>query len=251
MNEGDLSLRLGLKGMPAVAEEAMIARDIEIARSVKGKIHICHVSTARGVELIRRAKNDGVLITCEVTPHHLVLTEEAVLNYDTNAKMSPPLRKLEDCEALLAGLSDGTIDAIASDHAPHHLDNKQIEFSKASFGILGLQTNMPITFDLVARGKLSRQQAVAALSTMPAKSFKLEGGSLARGKVADITLIDPKRRWSFNQEINRSLSLNSPFFGREYSAQVLGVIISGSVKYDLDRRYALFSDKKGEDAGAA
>ncbi|MEY4700996.1 MAG: hypothetical protein RL326_1183, partial [Pseudomonadota bacterium] len=155
MNESPLSLKMGLKGFPGVAEDVMIARDIELARFTKGKVHICHVSTARGVELIRRAKNDGINITCEVAPHHLVLDEQCVRGYDTNYKMMPPLKGHEDVEGLFAGLADGTIDAIASDHAPHDRDSKLVEFSRATVGILGLQTSLPLLVEMCLKGTMS------------------------------------------------------------------------------------------------
>ena len=173
MNESALSTRLGLRGWPKVAEEVMIARDIELGRTTGSKVHICHCSTARGAELIRRAKNDGISVTAEVTPHHLILTEEAVSDYDTGCKMSPPLREDADTEALLEALADGTIDAVASDHAPHEEDKKHIEFSEAAFGILGLQTSLPLVLDFVKTNKLTPLRAIEVLTHGPAKVFGL------------------------------------------------------------------------------
>ncbi len=230
MNESALSTRLGLLGWPKVAEEVMIARDIELARATGGKVHICHVSTARGVELIRRAKNDGIKITAEVTPHHLVLTEEAVSEYDTDAKMSPPLRESGDLEALIAGLIDGTIDCVASDHAPHDPDSKRVEFSKATFGILGLQTSLPLLLDFVGSGKLKPARMIEALSSEPAKIFKLGVGTLKKGSPADIVLIDPNKTWTFSREVVASKSFNSPFFGRKFKGAVDTVLLNGIVK---------------------
>ncbi|MFM1848559.1 MAG: Dihydroorotase [Pseudomonadota bacterium] len=227
MNESALSTRMGLRGMPKVAEDVMVARDIELARATGGKVHICHVSTARSVELIRRAKNDGIRITAEVTPHHLVLTEEAVGEYDTAAKMSPPLREQADVEALRLGIKDGTIDAIASDHAPHENDSKRVEFSKASFGILGLQTSLSLVIGLVREGVISRERAVDLCATGPARSFGIEGGNLKRGSRADITLIDPERRWRFGKEEIRSLSTNTPFLGMEMLGAATDVLVDG------------------------
>ncbi|MBN8548887.1 MAG: dihydroorotase [Deltaproteobacteria bacterium] len=229
MNESALSTRMGLKGMPTVAEDVMIARDIELARYTGGKVHICHVSSGRSVELIRRAKNDGIRITAEVTPHHLVLTEDAVGDYDTNAKMSPPLRGEADRLALVAGLKDGTLDAIASDHAPHELDSKQVEFAKATFGILGLQTSLPLMLDFVRNGSISKLRAFDALSTSPAKVFGLPGGRLAAGAPADISLINPDYRWTFRKEVVKSLSMNSPFMGRELAGIAETVLVGGKV----------------------
>lgn len=235
MNESALSTRMGLKGMPTVAEDVMVARDIELARYTKGRAHICHVSSARSVELVRRAKNDGIRITAEVTPHHLCLTEDAVGEYDSNAKMSPPLREEFDRLALLEGLKDGTIDAVASDHAPHERDSKLVEFGKATFGILGLQTSLPLILEFVRAGKLSRVRAVEALATGPAKVFGLEAGGLAKGKAADIAIIDPEYRWTFRKEVVRSLSQNSPFLGRELRGIAETVLVDGNIVVDGQR----------------
>lgn len=227
MNESARSIRMGLKGWPTVAEEVMIARDIELARYTKGRVHICHVSTARGAELIRRAKNDGIRVTGEVTPHHLHLTEDAIDGYDTNAKMSPPLRQQEDCEGLLAALADGTLDAIASDHAPHDRDSKLKEFDQATFGILGLQTNLALTLEFVRTKKLSALRAFAALSSGPAKIMGFEQGSFAVGKPADIALIDAERRFTFESASVASLSKNSPFFGRALQGVTTDLMVAG------------------------
>jgi dihydroorotase len=227
MNESALSTRLGLKGMPGVAEEVMIARDIELARFTKSKAHICHVSTARGVELIRRAKNDGIWITAEVTPHHLLLTEESVGDYDTHSKMSPPLRSEEDRIGVLEGLADGTIDAVASDHAPHENDSKRVEFSKATFGILGLQTSLPLLLELHSKGALTRRRVIEALTAGPARSFGLSFGRIERGRDADISVIDPAKGWRFDRQANRSLSFNSPFLDRELRGQARHVLVAG------------------------
>lgn len=229
MNESPLSARLGLKGMPKVAEDVMVARDIELARATGGRIHICHVSTARSVELIRRGKRDGVRVTAEVTPHHLVLTEEAVGEYDTAAKMSPPLREAEDVAALRLGLQDGTIDAVASDHAPHEHDSKRIEFSKATFGILGLQTSLPIVLELIRDGTLSRRRAIEVCTRGPAECFGLPYGTLAPGAPADVTIVDPERRWVFDRAAVKSLSANSPFLGRELRGAADTVIVGGEI----------------------
>lgn len=227
MNESALSTRMGLKGMPTVAEDVMVARDIELARYTGGKVHICHVSSARSTELIRRAKNDGIRITAEVTPHHLVLTEDAVGDYDTNAKMSPPLRADEDRLALIEGLKDGTLDAIASDHAPHERDSKQVEFAKATFGILGLQTSLPLLLDFVRSGTISRRRAVEALSAAPARAFGLAAGRLAKGDAADIAIVNPEYVWNFRKEVVQSISKNSPFLGREMRGIAEAVMVGG------------------------
>jgi dihydroorotase len=229
MNESALSVKLGLKGMSRIAEDVMVSRDIELGRFTGGKVHICHVSTARSVELIRRAKNDGIRITAEVTPHHITLTEDAVAEYDTYAKMSPPLREDADLQALLEGLKDGTIDAIASDHAPHEEDSKRVEFSRATFGILGLQTALPLLLERVAGGVLSRSRAVETMSSGPARAFGLEGGTLRKGAPADLIVVDPKREWSFEPEAVVSLSRNSPFYGRTMRGRAETVMVGGRV----------------------
>ena len=227
MNESPLSLGMGLKGFPGVAEDVMIARDIELARFTKGKIHICHVSTARGVELIRRAKNDGIAVTCEVAPHHILLNEECVSTYDTNFKMMPPLKADDDIQGLLEGLQDGTIDAIASDHAPHDRDSKLVEFSRATVGILGLQTSLPLLVEMCQSGELSKQRMVDLLSAGPARAFDLQGGSLMVGSVADVVVLNPSQEWSFSEESIRSKSKNSPFVGKKLVGAVEQVFVQG------------------------
>ena len=229
MNESGLSARMGLVGMPTVAEDVMVARDIELARYTGGKVHICHVSSARSVELIRRAKKDGIQITAEVTAHHLTLTEDLVEGYDTNAKMSPPLRGEADRLGLIEGLKDGTLDALASDHAPHEYDSKNVEFAKASMGILGLQTSLSLMLDFVSRGVITRRRAIDALAAAPARCFGLEYGTLRKGALADLTIIDPTYRWQFRKEIVKSKSFNSPFLGRELCGIADTVLVGGRV----------------------
>jgi dihydroorotase len=227
MNESPLSLKMGLKGFPGVAEDVMIARDVELARFTKGKVHICHVSTARGVELIRRAKNDGIEITCEVAPHHLMLSEEAVSGYDTNCKMMPPLKANEDVKGLFAGLADGTIDAIASDHAPHDRDSKLVEFSRATVGILGLQTSLPLAVEMCLAGAISRIRMVDLLCSGPARAFGLPNGTLKIGMPADVVVMDPRREWIFAEASIRSKSKNSPFIGRKLTGSTQHVFVGG------------------------
>lgn len=227
MNESPLSLKLGLKGFPGVAEDVMIARDIELARFTKGRIHICHVSTARGVELIRRAKNDGIHVTCEVAPHHLVLGEEAVSTYDTNFKMMPPLKEESDVRGLIEGLRDGTIDAIASDHAPHDRDSKMVEFSRATVGILGLQTSLPLLVEMCNAGTISRTRMVELLSAGPARSFGLPYGTLRVGSPADVVVMHPTKEWFFSVDSVRSKSKNSPFLERKLVGACEHVLVSG------------------------
>lgn len=229
MNESSLSCRLGLRGMPRVAEDVMVARDIELARTTGGRVHFCHVSSARSVELIRRAKQDGIPVTAEATPHHLLLTEEEVEGYRTCAKMSPPLRSGEDCRALWEGVRDGTIDAVASDHSPHEEDSKNVEFERAAFGLLGLQTSLPLLLESAAAEKISRRRLVAALSSEPARILGAELGSLKKGRPADVTLIEPSHRWIFDAAAVESKSINSPFLGRQMNGRAHTVLVEGRV----------------------
>lgn len=231
MNESPRSFAMGVLGQPTVAEEVMIARDIELARYTSGKIHICHVSTARGAILVERAKKDGIQITAEVTPHHLLLTEEMCEGYNTNAKMAPPLRTKEDTIYLQDALAKGIIDVIASDHAPHEADRKECEFSEAAFGILGLQTTLPLMLDLVRDGVLTKMRAVEAMSTNPAKILSLKNlGGLGVGDLADVILVDPNADWKLEASCIHSKSFNSPFIGRTLRGQVTDVFIGGVQK---------------------
>ncbi len=229
MNESALSYRLGLKGMPAAAEDIMVARDIELARLTGGRVHICHISSGRSVELVRRAKQDGLPVTAEVTMHHLMMNESAVEGFNTSAKMSPPLRTEEDRLALLAGVVDGTIEVIASDHAPHDLESKRVEFARAAFGILGFPTTLALLLELVHEKTLTIGQAIAALTCNPAKVFSLDGGTLRKGSIADVTIIDPAVEWVFKPSEVVSKSKNSPFFGRQFKGRVRDVVIAGKV----------------------
>ena len=230
MNESPLSVRLGLKGMPRAAEDVMVARDIELSRLTGAKVHICHVSSARSVELIRRAKQDGLPVSAEVTPHHLLLTEERVSAYDTLAKMSPPLRAKEDIEALLQGLLDGTIDAIASDHAPHERDRKEVEFDKAAFGVIGLQSTLPLILGLVRSGKLSRGRMIEAMTRGPALVLGLaEAGLIAKGARADITIINPEYEWSLESGTIKSLSKNTPWLGQSMLGCAAWLVSAGRI----------------------
>lgn len=229
MNESALATKLGLHGMPKSAEDLMIARDIELARLTNARLHICHVSSARAVELVRRAKSDGICVSAEATPHHLFLTEDAVIQYDANAKMNPPLREAKDLNVLREALADGTIDCVASDHAPHELDKKRIEFQLAAFGIIGLQTTLSLVLELVREGFLTRLRAIDVLTTGASRVFSLGCGKLEKGGVADITIIDPEKEWVFSEDENLSLSANSPFLGRQMKGKAETVIIDGSI----------------------
>jgi dihydroorotase len=228
MHEGAVSTRLGLKGIPSAAEEIMVARNILLAGHTKGHVHLCHMSTRGSVELIRRAKDQGIPVTAEACPHHFALTHEACDGYDTNAKMNPPLREAEDVEAIQAGLKDGTIDAIATDHAPHHYDAKEREFDDAPFGIVGLETALGLALTvLVGKGHLSLPELVARMSTIPARVFHLGGGSLAPGVPADVVVFAPAERWTVDPRRFRSKSRNTPFAGWELSGRVIRTIVDG------------------------
>lgn len=232
MHEGEISLRLGLRGMPAAAEDAMIARDIAILERTQGRLHIAHISTAGGVHLVREAKARGLAVTAEAAPHHFTLSDEAVARYDTNAKMKPPLRGVPDVEAVIAGLVDGTIDAIATDHAPHHRDEKDVEFDKANDGIVGLETALPLSLRLWRECGMERSRLVAALSWNPARILNLELGTLGVGAAADITVIDPEARWTCVPEAFASKSRNTPFGGCEFQGRAVTTIVGGRVVWE-------------------
>ncbi len=228
MHEGLVSTRLGLRGIPAAAEEIMVARNLLLAELTGGHVHLCHMSTRGSVELIRRAKEKGVRVTAEATPHHLTLTDEACEGYNTNAKMNPPLREAADVAALRAALQDGTIDVIATDHAPHHYDAKEREFDDAPFGIVGLETALGLGItELVRGGLLTLPQLIDRMSTSPARVFHLPGGTLRRGSPGDLVIFDPEERWRVDPARFLSKSRNSPFAGRELAGRVLRTVIDG------------------------
>lgn len=235
MHEGRVSLLLGLKGMPALAEEIDAVRDILLAKETGAHIHIAHVSTKGAIEAVRRAKNEGINVTCEVTPHHFTLTDKAVEGYDTNTKMAPPLRSEKHLEAVLEGIKDGTIDAIATDHAPHHADEKALEYDRAPFGITGLETGVGLALsELVHKGVIGLERFVEMCSAAPARIFKLEGrGTLKPGSFADITLIDPEMKWTYSNADSRSKSKNCPFDGWEFTGRAVASIVGGRVVYKL------------------
>ncbi|MBV6497334.1 MAG: dihydroorotase [Acidobacteria bacterium ACB1] len=235
MHEGKMSLRLGLKGVPALAEDIDVVRDILLARDTGAHIHIAHISTAGAVEAVRRAKSEGVKITCEAAPHHFTLTDAAVEGYDTNTKMAPPLRSEEDREAILEGLRDGTIDAIATDHAPHHADEKSLEYDRAPFGITGLETGVGLAFtELVHKGVIDLVRLVELCSTNPARLLSLSGrGTLTPGSLADITILDPEKEWTFVAAESLSKSKNTPFDGRSFRGRAVTTIVNGKIAFNL------------------
>ena len=229
MHEGLYSTRLGLKGIPAAAEETMVARDLILAQLTGGKYHVAHLSTRAAVEMVRQAKSRGLNISAEVTPHHFTLTDAAVADYDTNAKMNPPLRSSEDVAALVHGLEDGTIDAIASDHAPHHVNLKMLEFDRAPFGITGLETAVALT---LTKLRLPIQRIVELLSLNPQKIMKVRPWGLFEGSDADLTILDLNRTWSFDVNQSRSRSRNSPFHGWQFKGKAVATIVGGKVVYE-------------------
>lgn len=235
MNEGIVATELGLRGIPHAAEDVMIARDIELSALTGCPIHICHVSTARSVDLIRKAKKEKILVTAEVTPHHLALTDESVRGYDPNFKMKPPLRTEQDRRALIRGLADGTIDAIATDHAPHHQVDKEVSFEDAAFGVVGLETALPVSLALVHERRFTLKRLVEAMSVRPAQIFNLRSkGSLRVGSDADVTVFDPKKNVLISPETFISKARNTPFAGWRLRGKVSMTVVAGVVCYPFN-----------------
>ncbi|WP_298270439.1 dihydroorotase [Geobacter sp.] len=229
MNEGFVSTELGLKGIPWAAEDAATAREVYLAEFTDSPLHIAHVSTRGALRIIRNAKARGVKITCETAPHYFTLTDDAVRGYDTNAKMNPPLRTADDVAAVKAALADGTIDAIATDHAPHHLDEKDVEFNVALNGIIGLETSLPLSLKLVEEGVLTLPALVEKMARNPARILGIDRGTLREGAVADITVIDPNASWTVEADKLASKSKNSPFLGRELKGAAAYTIVGGRI----------------------
>jgi dihydroorotase len=235
MNEGIVSARLGLKGIPAEAEEIMAIRDILLARRTGGHVHLCHMSTRGSVELIRWGKDRNIKVTAEVCPHHISLTEDAVEGYNTNAKMNPPLRTADDVAALQEAVRDGTIDLIATDHAPHHYDEKEREFADAPNGIIGLETALAVNITwLVASGIISLPVLIERMSCAPARVFKLPGGTLRRGSAADVTVFDPGAKWTVDASRFKSKGRNTPYQGRELIGRTRVTVVDGRVAYRFE-----------------
>ncbi len=230
MNEGIVSARLGLKGIPAEAEEIMVIRDILLARRTGGHVHLCHMSTKGSVELIRWGKERGIRVTAEACPHHLSLTENEVNGYNTNAKMNPPLRTEEDVEAIREAVRDGTIDLVATDHAPHHYDEKEREFSDAPNGIVGLETALAVVVKWLVKPEIiDLPTLIQRMSVSPARTFGLPGGSLQRGAVADVTVFDPTREWKVDAANFVSKGRNSPYSGHTLQGVVMCTIVGGRI----------------------
>ena len=235
MNEGLISTELGLPGIPSAAEDVMVARNVSLAELTGARLHLAHISTAGSVRMVREAKARGLKVTAEACPHHFTLTEETTRGYNTHAKMNPPLRTSQDVQAIKDGLRDGTIDVIATDHAPHASQEKQQEFTEAPFGIVGLETALPLTLTLVEEGVLTLESAVDKLATAPAKAFSLNAGTLAVGAPADVAIVDPNLEWEVDPSRFRSKSRNTPFAGWKVKGRVTTTLVSGRVVYELDR----------------
>jgi dihydroorotase len=250
MHEGRWSLILGLRGMPAAAEDVHVIRDCVLSKLTGASVHIAHVSTSGALDAVRRAKEMGLAVTCEVAPHHWTLNDEALAEYDTNTKVSPPLRSANHVSALLEGLRDGTIDAIATDHAPHHSDEKALEFDEAPFGITGLETAVGLAFDLVNQGVIDLERLVSLCSTNPARIFDLKDrGCLRENAYADVTILDPACAWTFDVSRSKSKSRNTPFHGRSMTGAAVATIVGGRLVY-LHPDYARIIDSKSRNASA-
>ena len=233
MNEGVMSTRLGLRGWPHAAEDVIVSRNVILSTYTGAHIHLQHISSKYSVDIIRRAKGRGVRITAEATPHHLALTEAALAGYDPNFKMNPPVRTEEDRRALIAGLRDGTIDCVATDHAPHTDYEKDKEFDYAPFGVIGLETALPVVLDVLHRqGRFSLSDVIALMTHKPARLLNLPGGTLAEGAAADVTLFDPGEQWLYDAEAGFSKSGNSPWHRQTLTGRVKTTIVSGRVVYD-------------------
>ena len=232
MHAGPTSFRLGLRAAGAIAEANVVDRDVTLAQQIReSRLHVAHLSTADALKAVRRGKRAKARVTCEVTPHHFTLIDENVAEYDTNCKMNPPLRSAADREAILVALADGTVDAIATDHAPHAAHEKQVEFERASFGITGLETALALAITKLHReNKIPLTRIVELFTAGPARVFDLRGrGSLAKGNFADVTIFDPKKRWTFEMAKSRSLSHNTPFDGWQFTGKVLATIVGGKI----------------------
>jgi dihydroorotase len=232
MHEGLVSTVLGLRGIPAASEETMVARDVILARLTGAHVHIAHLSTAGAVDAVRRARAEGVRVTCEVTPHHIALGDEAVRSFSTNLKMNPPLRSEHHRRAVIEGIADGTVDAIATDHAPHHFDEKNVEFDLAPFGVIGLETAFAVCYDRLVKAKvIGLARLIELFTSGPARVFKLPGGTLRPGAVGDVTLVDLDGRTEVTRQF-QSKAANSPFTGETFQGRVAATIVGGAVKYD-------------------
>ena len=235
VNEGPVSTRLGLPGNPCLAEDILVARDLMLTEQTGARLHVAHISSAGAVDLVRRARERGLSVTAEVTPHHLALTDEATLGYDTNTKMAPPLRSAHDVEACRQALSDGTIDVIATDHAPHAVHEKEVEFTEAPPGVLGFETAYGVVMDMVRTGELSPLELMRRMSTNSTRIMAIPGGSLAEGSPGDVVVLDPERSWTYDPAKGYSKSRNSPWAGHELTGRVVATVVGGGLVYHCDR----------------
>jgi dihydroorotase len=237
MHSGPTSFRLGLRGAPGSAESAVVDRDVTLAQQIReSRLHVAHLSTSDSLKAVRRGKRAKARVTCEVTPHHFTLIDENVGEYNTHCKMNPPLRSASDREAIIVALADGTVDAIATDHAPHAAHEKQVEFERAAFGVTGLETALALAITQLHREhKVPLLRIVELFTSGPARIFDLRGrGSLARGNYADVTIFDPKKRWTFDASASRSLSRNTPFDGWQFMGRVVATIVGGKFVFRID-----------------
>ncbi|MGD1019263.1 MAG: dihydroorotase [Verrucomicrobiia bacterium] len=234
MNEGHWSVALGLRGWPATGEDVIVARNILIAELVDWHIHCQHVTSARAVQLIREAKKRGIKISGEACPHHFTLTDDCVKTYDTNYKMNPPLRTERDRDAILEGLADGTLEIIASDHAPHCTYEKEVEFDVAPFGIIGLETELSLSLELVRKKVIDLRTLVEKFTVNPARLLRLKKGTLSIGADADVTVIDPKREWTYDNAASASKSRNSPFHGWKFHGQAVATVVDGKIVWSAN-----------------
>jgi dihydroorotase len=246
MHEGYFSTILGMAGIPAASEETMVARDVILAALTKSHVHIAHLSTSGAIAAVRNARQAGVRVTCEVTPHHIALGDDAVQTFSTNLKMNPPLRSTEHREALLEAIADGTIDAIATDHAPHHFDEKNVEFDLAPFGVIGLETAFGVCYDRLVREKvIALPRLIDLLSCGPARTFSLPGGTLKDGALGDVTILDLDTRYAVTNTFASKAS-NSPFIGETLHGRAVMTIVGGAVKFDIRP----FGDAQGRPGSA-
>lgn len=235
MNEGIMSTRLGLKGSPALAEEVIVARDLRLAKFTGARLHLCHISTAGALALIRAAKEDGVRVTCETCPHYFYFNEETLATFDTNFKVNPPLRSEQDRMAVIEGLRDGTIDCIATDHAPHCQAEKELEITEAPFGMIGFETALSmIIMELIRRQGFSWLDIIEKMTLAPARILKEPTGVIERGAVADLTIIDPNKKWRLTPNVIHSKSHNSPFLNKTLTGRCVSVLVNGEVKYPTE-----------------
>ncbi|HET8798997.1 MAG TPA: dihydroorotase [Thermoanaerobaculia bacterium] len=233
MHEGYYSTLLGMRGIPAASEETLVARDVILAKLTGAHVHIAHLSTSGAVDAVRRARSEGVRVTCEVTPHHIALGDDAVQSFSTNLKMNPPLRSREHREAIIEGIAGGTVDAIATDHAPHHFDEKNVEFDLAPFGVIGLETAFAVCYDrLVLEKVIDLARLVDLLSCGPARIFNLPGGTLRKGSLGDVTLLDLDARYVVTRD-GHSKASNTPFLGETLTGRVAATIVGGAVRHDV------------------